>query len=123
MIELKSADTIRNQIEKARRVRPRVRFVRFRHYLVQGSEGAWYEVTFRYEAGRRLAHCTCPAGGHDRPCYHVAAAVAHHLVVAAEMRARTPQRSQVSQQQAEAEAVYVPYGRLKRTESVRGIDV
>jgi hypothetical protein len=87
MIQLKTAKRMRNVIDKARMVKPRVSVNHFGSYTVTSKKmGASYTVTCerRAGAGLRLAHCTCIAGELGRACHHVAAAVAWHIVLAAE---------------------------------------
>lgn len=122
MIELMNADQLANQIERARALKPRVRYLHFRHYEVQGSHGDWYTVRFFAVNGRRLASCSCPAGQHDRPCYHIAAALPHHLVMAAQEHERLA-RAESQRTEAERNAIYCPPGRHITRHKVRGLDV
>lgn len=88
MIQLTTAEKLRNAIDKARTVKPRVRVNRFGSYTVTNkATGASYTVTCEKRDGLRLAHCTCKAGERGRACYHVAAAVGAHVVLAAERAA------------------------------------
>ncbi|HEX8565941.1 MAG TPA: SWIM zinc finger family protein [Pyrinomonadaceae bacterium] len=74
-------------IEKAKAEKPRVRFVRFREYVVTNKSGKSYRVRFEKRGSKPCASCTCIAGQREKfVCYHVVAAVPHHLVKAAEMR-------------------------------------
>jgi len=94
MLILKSAAQIKNQIEKARQLKPLVRPVEPRRYLVRNSEGGMNRVQFLFVNGQRLATCQrpdatpCPANQHGLACVHVAASVGHHIVTMMELRAR-----------------------------------
>lgn len=88
MIQLQSAKTLEKAITKARTVKPLVRYISFRHYTVTNkTTGATYQVTFDKQGTRRLATCDCKAGSTNQPCYHIAAAVGHHVLQAAEIAA------------------------------------
>ncbi len=85
MIQLTSADTLQKAINKARTVKPFVRVRRFGSYTVTNKQtGATYTVECSKHDGKRFASCTCKAGERGTPCYHVAAAAAAHLQLAAE---------------------------------------
>lgn len=108
MIQLTSIEALTNAVTKARTVKPHVRFVVFRHYVVTNKQtGVTYTVTFDKQGAHRLASCDCKAGARNRACYHVAklmrkrsksgccarnracyhvaAAVGHHILQAAEI--------------------------------------
>ncbi len=86
MIQLTSIETLAKAITKARTVKPLVRYIAFRHYSVTNKEtGATYTVTFDKQGARRMASCDCQAGARGQACYHVAAAVSHHVLQAAEI--------------------------------------
>ncbi len=86
MIQLTSIETLAKAINKARTVKPLVRYIAFRHYTVTNKQtGATYQVTFDKQGARRLASCDCQAGARGQACYHVAAAVPHHVLQAAEI--------------------------------------
>jgi hypothetical protein len=88
MIQLTSADTLTNAINKARTVKPRVHVNRFGSYIVTNKQtGAAYTVTCEKRDGRRFASCTCKAGERGTACYHIAAAVSAHIQLAAERAA------------------------------------
>ncbi len=84
MIQLTSAATLQNAITKARTVKPRVRVNCFGSYTVTNkATGATYSVECLKQDGKRFAHCSCKAGGRGQACYHIAAAVGVHMVLAA----------------------------------------
>jgi hypothetical protein len=85
MIKLTTAGAMRKAIEKARAVKPFVRVVGFGSYTVTNKQtGATYNVTCERRNGERFADCNCKAGERGVRCYHVAAAVGAHMVLAAE---------------------------------------
>lgn len=88
MVKLTTAEAMRKAIDKARAVKPRVRVVAFGSYTVTNKQtGAAYTVTCGKRNGERFADCNCKAGARDLRCYHVAAAAAAHIVLAAERAA------------------------------------
>ncbi len=88
MIQLTTATAIEKAINKARTVKPRVHVQSFGSYTVTNkATGASYTVECLKRDGRRFAHCTCRAGELGRACYHVAAAVAAHIQLAADKQA------------------------------------
>ncbi len=85
MIQLTSAATLTNAITNARTVKPRVHVNRFGSYTVTNKQtGATYTVECMKREGKRFASCSCVVGERGKACYHVAAAVAAHIVLAAE---------------------------------------
>ena len=85
MIQLTTAATLENAINKARTVKPRVHINRFGSYTVTNkATGATYTVECMKREGKRFAHCTCKAGERGQACYHVASAVSAHIQLAAE---------------------------------------
>ncbi len=85
MIQLTTAAKLENAITKARTVKPRVRVNCFGSYTVTNkTTGATYSVECLKQDGKRFAHCSCKAGQRGQACYHVAAAVAAHIQLAAE---------------------------------------
>ncbi len=85
MVQLTTFTKLQNAINKARTVKPRVRINRFGSYTVTNkATGATYTVTCEKRDGKRFAHCTCKAGASGLACYHIAAAVSAHMVLAAE---------------------------------------
>ncbi len=82
MFILKSQETIKKAIERARRIKPHVRAVRFGRYEVSGSTGGFYTVMCYRNRGQKVIDCTCKAGQAGRPCFHSAAAVGLHSYMA-----------------------------------------
>lgn len=88
MIQLTTIETLTNAITKARTVKPLVRYISFRRYSVTNKQtGATYAVTFSKQGTRRMASCDCKAGARGQACYHMAAAVGHHVLQAQEIAA------------------------------------
>jgi hypothetical protein len=85
MIQLTSAATLQNAINKARTVKPRVHVNCFGSYDVTNKQtGARYNVVCLKREGKRFAHCTCKAGARGQACYHALAAVSAHIQLAAD---------------------------------------
>lgn len=85
MIQLTTPAKLINAINKARTVKPRVHVDCFGSYTVENRlTGARYNVVCLKRDSKRFAHCTCLAGERGQACYHVAAAVGAHIVLAAE---------------------------------------
>lgn len=85
MIRL-TTQTIARAADKARTAKPFVKMIEFRKYEVRNKQtGATYAVTFDKRGSDKFAACTCKAGAKGLVCYHAAAAVAHHVVIAAMM--------------------------------------
>ncbi len=85
MIQLTTAATLENAINKARTVKPRVHINRFGSYTVTNkATGATYTVECSKRDNKRFAHCTCKAGERGQACYHAAAAVSAHIQLATE---------------------------------------
>jgi hypothetical protein len=88
MIQLTTAATLENAINKARTVKPRVHINRFGSYtVINKATGATYTVECMKREGKRFASCSCVAGERGQACYHVAAAVSAHLQLAQERAA------------------------------------
>jgi uncharacterized protein YjhX (UPF0386 family) len=85
MIQLTTAATLENAINKARTVKPLVRVAKFGRYTVTNKQtGATYTVECMKREGKRFAHCTCKAGERGQACYHLASAVSAHIQLATE---------------------------------------
>src|SRR5437016_6114413 len=83
-----SKDKLQNAIARAKQLRPTVRFLGERHFLVFSSHNHnEYEVRFAVVNGVKQGECSCRAGQEGMPCYHLAAAVSVNIGVAA-MRKR-----------------------------------
>ncbi len=88
MIQLTTAAKLEKAITKARSTKPLVRVNCFGSYTITNkTTGATYTVECLKQDGKRFAHCSCEAGKRGRACYHVAAAVAAHIQLAADKQA------------------------------------
>ncbi len=84
MVKLTAA-SMTQAIAKARKTKPFVRVVEFRHYLVTNKlTGATYSVVFTKQGADKFAACSCAAGARGRVCFHSAAAAGIHAQLAAE---------------------------------------
>jgi hypothetical protein len=82
MFILKGIEQLTNAIAKAKKIRPRVHFVRFGHYQVSGSKG-YYTVTMRKDdRGNKAVECRCKGAEKGLVCYHAAAALSLHVGLA-----------------------------------------
>ncbi len=87
MIQLTTIEAMQKAIDKARNVKPFVKVLEFRRYEVRNRRtGATYTVRCEKRNGARFADCTCKAGARGMRCYHVAAAVGAHIMLAAAQR-------------------------------------
>jgi uncharacterized Zn finger protein len=91
MFILKKREQLRRGAEKAREVRPRVYAASFGEYFVDGSRGNQYAVRIGQAEGGLAVDCTCLAGQNEKPCYHAAAALSIHQLLAATAPARDAQ--------------------------------
>jgi hypothetical protein len=84
MIEL-TANKIATATNKARIVKPLVKVLEFGSYRVTNkATGASYTVTCKRAGNLKLASCTCRAGLKNLVCYHLAASLPIHLVLASQ---------------------------------------
>ncbi len=89
MIQLTRQNTV-NATQKAREVKPRVRIKQFGLYQVWSSTGAnYYIVRLWKDGGRKLADCTCVGAARGHVCYHIAAAIGAHTILAAHRQPTT----------------------------------
>ena len=93
MIQIQSKQQFTKAIERARRERMLVRFLRFREYAVTNrTNGCRYFVTFEVKGGKRFRTCSCEAGtpmrGNHRPivCKHLLAALTVHAALMSQRR-------------------------------------
>ena len=83
MFILKEKSQLEKAIEKAKKLRPTVKFDYFGRYRVSGSKGGYYTVICkRSENNYKLVECTCKGGTAGFPCYHAAAALSLHIGLA-----------------------------------------
>jgi hypothetical protein len=77
MIKLERNKSMMRAIDRARQLRPHVKFMGERRFAVESARhaGTTYTVVFAVDAdGRKFGACTCPAGHNGQACYHLAAA-------------------------------------------------
>jgi hypothetical protein len=80
MFILKAKTQLEKAIEKAKKIRPTVKFDCFGRYRVSGSKGGYYTVICRRDnRGIKAVECTCKAGDEGLVCYHAAAALSLHV--------------------------------------------
>lgn len=83
MFILKAKAQLTKAIEKAKKLRPSVKFDHFGRYRVSGSRGGYYTVICKKSDNNfRLVECTCKGGEKGLVCYHAAAALALHTGLA-----------------------------------------
>jgi hypothetical protein len=83
MFILNGIDQLSRAIEKARKLRPRVKFDHFGRYRVSGSHGGYYTVICRKDnRGIKAVECTCKGGEKGLVCFHAAAALSLHIGLA-----------------------------------------
>jgi uncharacterized Zn finger protein len=85
MIKLERNDAMAKAIIRAKLAHPKVSIINAaqRLYRVAGRQGNSYTVRFAVANGLKLAACDCPAGQAGQLCYHVAAAAAVNIGLAA----------------------------------------
>lgn len=84
MIKLERNKSMMRAIERARQLRPHVKFLGERRFAVESARhaGTAYTVVFAVDAdGRKFGACTCPAGHRGQECYHLAAAVQANIMI------------------------------------------
>lgn len=83
MIKLEHGDKMNKAIERAKVVRPFVKWLGERTYTVTSRDGQGvYTVRFAVANGNKLAECNCTAGEAEMLCYHIAAAAAVNIAIA-----------------------------------------
>ncbi|MEJ7862728.1 MAG: SWIM zinc finger family protein [Pyrinomonadaceae bacterium] len=83
MFILKAKLQLEKAIEKAKQIRPTVKFDCFGRYRVSGSKGGFYTVVCKKSDNNfKLVECTCKGGEKGLVCYHAAAALSLHIGIA-----------------------------------------
>ncbi len=83
MFILEAKTQLEKAIEKAKKLRPTVKFDRFGCYRVSGSNGGYYTVICKKSDNNyKLVECTCKGGEKGLVCYHAAAALSLHIGIA-----------------------------------------
>jgi hypothetical protein len=83
MFILKAKTQLENAINKARKLRPTVKFDHFGRYRVSGSKGGYYTVICKKSDNNyKTVSCTCKGAERGLVCYHAAAALSLHIGLA-----------------------------------------
>ncbi len=83
MFILKAKTQLEKAIEKAKKIRPSVKFDHFGRYRVSGSKGGFYTVLCRKsDNGYKTVACTCKGAEKGLVCYHAVAALSLHIGIA-----------------------------------------
>ena len=83
MFILKDKTQLEKAIEKAKKIRPTVKFDHFGRYRVSGSRGGFYTVLCRKsDNGFKLVECTCEGATKGFVCYHAVSALRLHIGLA-----------------------------------------
>ncbi len=83
MFILKAKAQLEKAIEKAKKVRPTVKFDCFGRYRVSGSKGGFYTVICKKSDNDfKLVECTCKGAEKGLVCYHAVEALALHIGLA-----------------------------------------
>jgi hypothetical protein len=83
MFILKEKTQLEKAIEKAKKIRPTVKFDHFGRYRVSGSSGGYYSVVCKKsDNGYKTIECTCKGGESGYVCYHAVAALSLHIGLA-----------------------------------------
>lgn len=112
MIKLERGDKMNKAIERAKAVRPFVKWLGERTYTVTSRDGQRvYTVRFVVANGHKLAECNCQAGEAGMLCYHVAAAAAVNIAVASIKRQAEQSAAALVVETKASESVTVRYVR------------
>ena len=91
MIELRSREQMAKAIERAKKIKPFVRYRGFRWFEVTSSDGVTVYTIHFWESingsGRMLGECNCKGGERGLICLHLAACAAVHLGIESMRRA------------------------------------
>jgi hypothetical protein len=83
MFILKGIDQLNRAIEKAKKLRPKVKFDHFGRYRVSGSKGGFYTVICKKsDNGYKTIECTCKGAEKGLVCYHAVSALSLHIGLA-----------------------------------------
>jgi hypothetical protein len=83
MFILKDKTQLEKAIEKAKKLRPTVKFDHFGRYRVSGSKGGFYTVICKKsDNGFKLVECTCKGAEKGLVCYHAVSALSLHIDLA-----------------------------------------
>lgn len=83
MFILKNKEQLERAIEKAKKMRPSVKFDHFGRYRVSGSKGGYYTVICKKsDNGYKTIACTCKGAEKGLVCYHAVSALSLHIGLA-----------------------------------------
>jgi hypothetical protein len=83
MFILRDKTQLEKAIEKAKKIRPKVKFDHFGRYRVSGSKGRFYTVICKKsDNGCKTVECTCKGAEKGLVCYHAASALSLHIGLA-----------------------------------------
>lgn len=83
MFILRDKTQLERAIEKAKKIRPTVKFDCFGRYRVSGSNGGFYTVICkRLDNGYKTVECTCKGAEKGLVCYHAVSALSLHIGLA-----------------------------------------
>lgn len=83
MFILKNKEQLERAIEKAKKMRPSVKFDHFGRYRVSGSRGGYYTVICKKsDNGYKTVACTCKGAEKGLVCYHAVSALSLHIGLA-----------------------------------------
>jgi hypothetical protein len=83
MFILKDKTQLERAIEKAKKLRPTVKFDHFGRYRVSGSKGEFYTVICKKsDNGFKTVECTCKGAEKGLVCYHAVSALSLHIGLA-----------------------------------------
>jgi len=83
MFILKNKEQLERAIEKAKKMRPSVKFDHFGRYRVSGSKGGYYTVICKKsDNGYKTVACTCKGAEKGLVCYHAVSALSLHIGLA-----------------------------------------
>jgi len=90
MFILKSKTQLEKAIQRAKKIRTKVRFISFGKYAVKGTKGNFYTVKCERAAnGERMVECECRGAEKGLVCYHAAAALSLHVGLAKQRQPAT----------------------------------
>ena len=73
MIRL-TAENTRNAVAKCKQLKPKVRFIKDRSFVVYSSNNSnVYHVSFDVKNGEKFGQCECKAAEKGMVCYHIVA--------------------------------------------------
>ena len=88
MIKL-NAENTQKAIERCKRLKPKVRFIKDRLYVVYSANNSnVYHVKFDVQNGERLGQCECKASERGLVCYHLVAGATCNIYRKTQARGR-----------------------------------